>query len=322
MEGSELQEQFASSSVELKSKKTSEDVEVDQEGKEVRVEFPDVDSDDVPFALGRTVVLTSVPANEEGVAVAQNVSMVDVGNFPRPAWLTNMITLSEEKYSDSVTPGVLLSWHGDLNAIPGSWTLRRKKTLLLRLVISFLAFGCLVGGIVGSILRGDITALQLLYFGFLLFLVLATCAFDSMRAVCIRASQPDERIENFTPVTAARRLQKSQQLINLLLVSAKTCYHCKRLTADGEPGVVKAKLIWNELVLQVLLCQQCFNAYLECSNGGITSSEPTCPVCFEELGERTACSSCENGHLLHFSCVEQWVEHSHVRSCPVCRGVI
>ncbi len=37
---------------------------------------------------------------------------------------------------------------------------------------------------------------------------------------------------------------------------------------------------------------------------------------------KIVCKSCENRHLFHVHCVEQWFEHAPNRSCPVCRGVI
>jgi hypothetical protein len=141
----------------------------------------------------------------------------------------------------------------------------------------FLGLVCLAGGLVGSILQEDVKALQLMYFGAMLFIILSTCAFDSLSAACIKHSQPDEVIEVFTPVSAATRLGKSKELVNFLAVSSRTCFRCRRLTAVGEPGVMKVQLIWNDLVQRVLLCRECLDAYREGTSHA--HSEPICAVC-------------------------------------------
>lgn len=349
-EGIDLESQFSSSSVPLEQsvvvvlssspeKNPADSSSAGVVGTEATQ--PDATSDAAAgtsfaqFAPGSTIVLSSLP-------LSRGLESNNPAGMPAPTWLRQLQDLPEDIYALSVVPGVLYVWQGVL--VIKYWSLRRKKTLALRLVFAALSVSFLICGIFGSVFRDTLSAMQLCYFGCLVFGILSTCGFGSLAVVCIRSRQPDELSMKFTPVSAARHLGKSDHLINLvsvclfvcffhqfcckLAVASKSCFRCRRLTAADEPGLMQAQLLSGERVLRVLLCSACFGAYIEGGREGGgggeggASTEPSCAICLDELGERIACCSCENGHLFHYACVEQWVEHAPQRSCPVCRGAI
>ena len=65
-----------------------------------------------------------------------------------------------------------------------------------------------------------------------------------------------------------------------------------------------------------------FNDRKYTESEGAKESSNTCMICLckFEIGENVCALPCDDGHILHTKCIEQWLETNSV--CPVCRTFI
>jgi hypothetical protein len=276
-----------------------------------------------PFAVGITTVLTSQPLSEPRT----NSSDAYGG---RPPWVVAIT--SRAPVEELVQQGDDVWWTGQLEADPAAEAAMQRRMgqrrVLCRLVLLAVTLGCLAAALVGTILKGELAPLQVMYIACISTLILATCAFPSFFLfVCWRyvvesmERHNAVRTQTWTPVSVAAFVGHEAAL-PYLTACARCCFHCRRMTTEEESDSVRrARLLSMGQTRTVVLCDACLKEYQEGGKAVPTTPRgPTCAICLEGLPELRSCdATCPNGHLFHPVCMEEW-KRTAKQQCPLCRA--